>query len=81
MIETRGRHPGVTLHEDFIKPLGMSDRLFSAKSGIPLRLVALLRVGHTPITVKLAEAIAKFFPETNESDWIDAQDRWKRGVA
>ena len=81
MIETRGRHPGVTLHEDFIKPLSLSDRLFSAKSGIALRLVALLRIGRTPITLPIAEKLAEFFPTTTVEEWLDAQRRWNEGVA
>ena len=81
MIETRGRHPGKTLHEDFITPLGISDRLFSAKSGIPLRLVALLRIGRTPITRPIAEKLAEFFPTTTVEEWLDAQRRWNEGTA
>lgn len=73
-------HPGEVLLEDFLKPLGLSQRQLAQDIGVsPIRISQIIR-GKRAITVDTALRLARYFG-TSASVWLRLQVRYDLEVA
>ena len=68
-------HPGETLHEDFLKPLGLSQYALAKAIGVPPRRINEIIKGQRGITVDTALRLAAFFG-TDSQSWLNLQSHY-----
>ncbi len=68
-------HPGIMLLEEFIKPMGMTQRALADGIRVPYQRVNELIRGKRGVTPSTALRLAKFFG-TTPSFWMNLQLRW-----
>ena len=68
-------HPGETLHEDFLKPLGLSQYALAKAIGVPPRRINEIVKGQRGITVDTALRLAAFFG-TDPQSWLNLQNHY-----
>ena len=79
IYKKRPTHPGLLLHEEVLKPLGITITEASARLGVSRKTLSGIINGKYPITTDMAIRIAKATDTTPES-WINMQirlDLWK----
>jgi addiction module HigA family antidote len=88
IITNRGRapkkiapvHPGKILHEDVLKPLGMSVNRLALSLGVPATRMGEIVNGRRAITSDTALRLARFFGTTPEF-WMRLQARYELEIA
>ena len=73
-------HPGVTLHEDFIKPFGLSANGLSKALGIPQNRVSDIVRGRRGITADTALRLEYAFG-VSAAFWLNLQSHYELEVA
>ena len=68
-------HPGETLLEEFLGPLGLTQRALADGIGVPYQRINEIVNGPRGITPSTALRLAKFFGNS-ESFWMNLQLRW-----
>ena len=68
-------HPGEMLLEEFLKPMGMTQRELSNAIKVPYQRINEIVNGKRGITPSTALRLAKFFG-TSEDFWLNLQLRW-----
>ncbi|WP_022671319.1 HigA family addiction module antitoxin [Hippea alviniae] len=68
-------HPGVILLEEFLKPMGISQKKLAKAIKVPYQRVNEIVNGKRSITVSTALRLAKFF-NTTPDFWLNLQLRW-----
>jgi addiction module HigA family antidote len=68
-------HPGEILREEFLKPLGLSQRQLADALLVPVQRVNLLVNGKRGVTVELAYRLARYFGTSAEL-WMGLQQDW-----
>lgn len=68
-------HPGEILREEFLKPMGLSQRQLALAIGVPYQRVNELVNGRRGITPSTALRLARFFG-TTPGFWMNLQLRW-----
>jgi len=68
-------HPGEMLLEEFLKPMGMTQRELSNAIMVPYQRINEIINGKRGITPSTALRLAKFFG-TSEDFWLNLQLRW-----
>ena len=68
-------HPGEILHEDFLKPLGLSQYALAKAIGVPPRRINEIIKGQRGITVDTALRLAAFFG-TDPQSWLNLQNHY-----
>ena len=61
MKKQRGAHPGRILHEQFMKPAGLSQNALARELGVPPRRINEIILGKRGITADTALRLAKHF--------------------
>ncbi len=72
-------HPGEMLIEEFLKPLGLTQKAFADHIGVDIKTVNRVIKGHTAVTPELAVKFAAAFSMSPEF-WLNLQhsvDIWK----
>ena len=65
-------HPGVTLGEDFLKPLGISAHRLALELRVPATRVSDIVRGHRAITADTSLRLARYFG-TSPQFWMNLQ--------
>jgi len=65
-------HPGEVLHEDFLKPLGVTQHRLAKSLSVPPRRINEIVHGKRAITADTALRLARFFG-TSERFWLNLQ--------
>jgi len=73
-------HPGVTLREDFLKPLGLSANRLASELGIPAARIHDIVRGNRAITADSALRLARFFGTTPQF-WMNLQANYDLEMA
>ncbi len=68
-------HPGEMLLEEFLKPMGMTQKELSKAIKVPYQRINEIINGKRGITPSTALRLAKFFG-TSEDFWLNLQLRW-----
>ena len=68
-------HPGEMLLEEFLKPLGISQRELADRIHVPYQRINELVNGKRGVTPATALRLAKFFGNT-PGFWLNLQSRW-----
>ena len=68
-------HPGEILHEEFLKPLGITQNRLAVAIGVPPRRINEIVHGKRGITADTAIRLARAFG-TTEMFWMNLQDRY-----
>jgi len=68
-------HPGEILREEFLQPMGISQRELAAGIHVPYQRVNELINGKRGITPSTALRLAKYFG-TTAGFWMNLQSRW-----
>lgn len=68
-------HPGVMLREEFLTPLGLTQRQLAAAIHVPYQRVNELVNGRRGVTPSTALRLARYFGTSTEL-WLDLQLRW-----
>ncbi len=68
-------HPGEMLLEEFLKPMGLTQRELSNAIHVPYQRVNEIINGHRGITPSTSLRLAKFFG-VSEDFWMNLQLRW-----
>jgi antitoxin HigA-1 len=66
-------HPGEVLHEEFLKPLGVSQNSLARAVSVPSRRINEIVHGKRSITADTAVRLSCFFG-TSEKFWLGLQD-------
>ncbi len=61
MKKQRGAHPGRILHEQFLKPTGLSQNALAREIGVPPRRINEIILGKRGITADTALRLARHF--------------------
>ena len=69
------QHPGLTLRERYLQPLGISADDLAESLGLDSRTVSALLAGQRPITADTAALLALFF-DVPASWWLELQARY-----
>ncbi len=72
MKRLRPVHPGEVLHEDFLKPLGLTQYRLAKNLSVPPRRINEIVHGKRAITADTALRLARFFG-TSERFWLNLQ--------
>lgn len=73
-------HPGETIQEDFLKPLGMSANRLAAELRVPASRITGIVSGRRGITADTALRLARYF-NTTPHFWLNLQSSYDLGVA
>lgn len=73
-------HPGETLREDLMKPLGLSEPGLAEALGVDPKLIAEILTAQRPITGDTALRLARYFGTTPEF-WMILQTRYDLELA
>lgn len=65
-------HPGEVLHEEFLKPLGLSQNAVARALGVPPRRINEIVLGKRAVTSDTALRLARYFG-TSERFWLGLQ--------
>ena len=68
-------HPGEILHEEFLKPLGVTQHRLAVAIGVPPRRINEIVHGKRGITADTAIRLARALG-TTEMFWMNLQDRY-----
>lgn len=68
-------HPGEMLLEEFLKPMGLTQRELAEAIRVPYQRVNELVNGRRGLTPSTALRLAKFFG-TSAAFWLNLQQRW-----
>ncbi len=68
-------HPGEMLLEEFLVPMGLTQRELAARIGVPYQRVNDIVNGRRGVTPSTALRLAKFFG-TSAAFWMNLQLRW-----
>ncbi len=68
-------HPGEILHEEFLKPLEITQRTLSDAIHVPYQRVNELVNGRRGVTASTALRLSRFFG-TSAGFWLNLQLRW-----
>ncbi len=68
-------HPGEMLLEEFLKPMGISQKKLSEEILVPFQRVNELVNGKRGVTPSTALRLSKFFGNTADF-WMNLQQRW-----
>ena len=68
-------HPGEVLHEEFLKPLGVTQYRLAKDLSIPPRRINEIVLGRRSITADTALRLARYFG-TTERFWLNLQTRY-----
>ena len=68
-------HPGELLSEDFMKPLGLSQRALAAAIKVPPRRINEIVLGKRSITPDTARRLGRYFGN-DPRIWMDIQTRY-----
>jgi addiction module HigA family antidote len=68
-------HPGEILLDDFLKPMGLTERELGDAIGVAYQRVNEIVNRHRAITPSTALRLAQFFGTTSEF-WLNGQMRW-----
>lgn len=68
-------HPGEVLLEEFLRPLGLTQRDLAGAIGVPYQRVNEIVRGRRGITPSTALRLGKFF-STTPAFWLNLQLRW-----
>lgn len=68
-------HPGEMLLEEFLKPLGLTQRELAAALHVPYQRINELVNGRRGITSSTALRLAKYF-DVSPAFWLNLQIRW-----
>jgi len=68
-------HPGEMLLEEFLKPLGVTQRHLATAIGVPFQRVNEIVNGRRGITPSTALRLARYFGTTS-GFWMNGQMRW-----
>jgi addiction module HigA family antidote len=69
-------HPGEMLLEEFLKPMGMTQKELSIGIKVPYQRINEIINGKRGITPSTALRLAKFF-DTSDDFWLNLQLRWE----
>lgn len=73
-------HPGEVLLEEFLRPLGISQRRLATSTNVPPRRISEIVHGKRAITADTALRLARFFG-TTERFWMNLQIGYDLDVA
>lgn len=73
-------HPGETILEDFLKPLGMSVNKLALELGVPATRMSEIIHGQRGITADTALRLARYF-NTTAKFWLNLQTSYDRALA
>ncbi len=73
-------HPGEVLHEEFLKPLGLSQSKLALSIGVHPRRINEIVLGKRSITADTALRLAKYFG-TSPQFWLGLQTDYDLDVA
>jgi addiction module HigA family antidote len=65
-------HPGEVLHEEFLKPLGMSINALAIALRVPATRIGAIVKGERSVTADTALRLARFF-DTSPEFWMNLQ--------
>ena len=68
-------HPGEMLSEEFLSPMGMTERGLADAIHVPCQLVAEIVSGQKSMTASISLRLAKFFGMSPDF-WMSLQLRW-----
>ena len=68
-------HPGEMLHEEFLKPLGVSQKQLAEAIQVPYRQINEIINGQRPVTPSLALRLAKYIGMST-TFWMNLQLTW-----
>jgi antitoxin HigA-1 len=68
-------HPGEMLREEFLKPLGMTQRELAEGIGVPYQRINEIVNGRRGITPSTALRLSRYFG-TSSGFWMNGQIRW-----
>ena len=68
-------HPGVMLQEEFLKPLGVSQKQLAEAIQVPYRQINEIINGQRPVTPSIALRLAKYIGMST-TFWINLQLSW-----
>ena len=68
-------HPGEMLREEFMRPLGLTQRAVAAAIGLSCRRVNKIVHGQAPVTPGIACRLAKYTGTTPDF-WVNGQLHW-----
>jgi antitoxin HigA-1 len=68
-------HPGEILHEEFLKPLGLSQYRLAKGISVPPRRINEIVHGKRAVTANTALRLARFFG-TSDRFWLNLQTRF-----
>ncbi|HQO02614.1 MAG TPA: HigA family addiction module antitoxin [Spirochaetota bacterium] len=74
IYKKRPTHPGILLHEEVLKPLGITITEAAARLGVSRKTLSGVINGRYPVTTDMALRIAKATDTTPES-WLNMQIR------
>ena len=74
-INRRPTHPGEMLLEEFLKPMGLTQRELAQALGLPYQRINELINGRRALTPSTALRLAKYFGNS-ASFWMSLQLRW-----
>jgi addiction module HigA family antidote len=69
-------HPGEILMQEFLSPLGLSEKSFAQASGVSESLIEELIAGRAGITANLALGFSDYFGNSVEF-WMNLQSRYE----
>lgn len=69
-------HPGEILMEEFLSPLGLTEKSFAEASGVSGSVINELIAGRAGITAKLALIFSDYFGNSAEF-WMNLQSRYE----
>ena len=73
-------HPGVTLEEDFLEPLGLSEKRLAMDLHVPPSRINDILRGRRGITAETALRIARYFG-TSATFWLNLQAQYDLALA
>lgn len=75
MTKLKPIHPGEILHEEFLRPLGLSQYRLAKDTGVPPRRINEIVFGKRGITADTALRLGRYFG-TSPQFWMNLQARY-----
>jgi addiction module HigA family antidote len=73
-------HPGEILHEDLMKPLGLTREKLAEALSVETELIDSVIMGDSPITAEFAMRLSRYFGGSPEM-WMNLQSRYELETA
>ena len=73
-------HPGEILLEEFLEPLGLSEKNLSIALGVDLERISRIITGRSRINAEIALRLARYFGTTPQL-WMNLQSKYDLEVA